>query len=255
MNRFIRNLYSVAGHWATTACPVIDDRLSYKMLSDIEKQRCSQFAPRSVIPLANSVFMSKAFTGARYAGARQMVMLYAGYETFHIRDSLWYDRIQVFDVNTSHISADKQARLTAAGEKPQTHIAEIVCDSMADCRQLLSVHPAYDVSKTTFIYMADLPVYIDRKSFKHLLEQLFKIIPPYSSVVFSCTGAEQTDYRWLEKLLSDTGYLIYEYMTAPQLHTEYLRDFEILNNRHFILPENISFCVAVKKENRGYIIV
>ena len=98
MNRFIRNLYSVAGHWATTACPVIDDRLSYKMLSDIEKQRCSQFAPRSVIPLANSVFMSKAFTGAGYAGACQMVMIHAGYEIFPIRSSLWYDRFQGFDI-------------------------------------------------------------------------------------------------------------------------------------------------------------
>lgn len=248
MNRFISDLYSVAGHWATTACPVINDRLSYDMLSADEQRRCTRHAPRAVLPLADSLFMAKAFTGARYAGARQMVMVHAGYETFHIRSSLWYDGVQVFDINPATVREDKQRRLSLAGEATQANTVSLVCDDALDCRQVLAAESVYDKTKTTFIYLAGLPRRIDRESFKHLLSELFKIIPPYSSVVFSSNGASEKDYRNLEKLLSDTGYLVYEYMTANQLHTEYLRDFEILNSRPFPLSDNISFCVAVKKE-------
>ena len=247
MNRFISDLYSVAGHWATTACPVINDRLSYDMLSADEQRRCIRYAPRAVLPLADSLFMSKAFTGARYAGARQMVMIHAGYETFHIRSSLWYDRVQVFDINPGAVLQDKQRRLSLAEKAPRTNIVSLVCDSVTDCRRILAADPVYDKAKATFVYLAGLPRRLDRESFKHLLTELFKIIPPYSSIVFSGNGA---DYNRLENLLSDTGFLIYEYMTACQLHTEYLRDFEILNSCPFPLQDDVSFCVAVKKERR-----
>jgi len=249
MNRFLQDLHMAAGHWATTACPLINDRLSYKMLDERRQQKCAAFAEYALPLMADRLFMEKAFTGARYAGAKQLVMVHTGYDTFDVRNSLWYDGIQVFDINPADVCSDKQHRLVQAGEKLYSNIHYMDCDDVLAIPELLGHSSFFDEKKTAFVYIGDLPVRIGRKSFEQFMEQMFKTFPAGSSIVFSSKtqGEEGYSYTQLEKMLSDKGFHIYEYLSARQMYNEYIRDFEILNSRQFTLPQDISYCVAVKK--------
>ena len=51
----------------------------------------------------------------------------------------------------------------------------------------------------------------------------------------------------VEKLLSRAGFHIYEHQTAADLHRDYIRNFELLNNRSFPLSDDLRYCLAVKK--------
>ena len=110
----------------------------------------------------------------------------------------------------------------------------------------LAAHPQCDDSKTTFVHLGALPCSMDGESFEQLLAELFKIIPPASSVAFSCKNDDYS-YSCMEKMLSRTGFHIYEHQTAADLHRAYIKNFEILNRRSFPLADNTSYCLAVKK--------
>ncbi len=249
MDRFLQDLYAMAGHWATTACPVVNDRLSYKMTASREYPHCVTAAENAPLPLAKAVFLDNTFTGAIYAGVKQMVMLGAGYDTFAIRQYLWYDGVQIFELNPRHINTDKLRRLEMAGELPGINTHYIRCDDKTQAAEKLALAPQFDSGKTSFVYVGDV-ICGDWKSLEQLLKDMFKIIPAGSSVAF-CYKNENApggcSYAFLEKLLSQAGYHIYEHQTARQLHRQNFRNFEVLNRRRFDLPADISFCLAVKK--------
>ena len=246
MNRFVNDLYAMAGHWATVACPVINDEISFRMTEVDEYSACRRQADYAVPLLADRLFLKSTYIAAERAGARQFVMLYCGYDTFHIRHSLWYGGIVAFDINPADIVTDKAKRLEKAGYGKLSETHSIACDNLCYAAQALGNHTDFDSDKTTFVHLGGLPCEIDGGSFKQLMEDLFKIIPQTSSVTFSYKS-DVYSYCQLEKMLSQAGYHIYEHQTAASLHRDYIYNSELLNNRSFPLSENINYCLAVKK--------
>ncbi len=246
MDRFLKDLYAMAGHWATTACPVINDEISYKMTYEAEYPQCRQQSDNAVELLADRLFLHSTYQRAEKAGAKQFVMAYCGYETYHILHSLWYGGVQTFDINPEYVVKNKSERLAKAGYPILSKTSNIACDNPGNIATVLEACPRYNSSKTTFIHLGALPCEITGESFKQLMEELFKIISPASSVTFSYKNDEYS-YSCMERLLSQAGFHIYEHKTAPELHRDYMENFERLNRRSFPLTDNISYCLAVKK--------
>ena len=246
MDRFLKDLYTAAGHWATTACPIINDEISYKMTYETEYPQCRHQAENGVELLADRLFLHSTYIPAQRAGAKQFVMAHCGYDTYYIRHSLWYGGVHTFDMNPEYIVKDKAERLAKAGYSKLSKVSAIACEKPVDMAAALAAHPQYDDSKTTFVHLGALPCSMDGESFEQLLAELFKIIPPASSVAFSYKNDDYS-YSCMEKMLSRTGFHIYEHQTAADLHRAYIKNFEILNRRSFPLDDNTSYCLAVKK--------
>ncbi|MBQ6851195.1 MAG: class I SAM-dependent methyltransferase [Oscillospiraceae bacterium] len=246
MDRFLKDLYSMAGHWATTACPVINDEISYKMIEKPEYPLCRQLSESVGELLADRLFLHSTWQPAQRAGAIQFVMVHGGYDTYFIRHSLWYGGVHTFDINPQHVVKDKSDRLEKAGITKLSKACAIACDYPGNVASVLEDHPRFDRDKITFIHLGALPCELNRESFEQLMTELFKIIPPASSVTFSYKNSAYS-YSQMEKLLSQAGFHIYEHQTAADLHRDYIRNFELLNNRSFPLSDDLRYCLAVKK--------
>lgn len=141
-------------------------------------------AQLSPTPLGRTAFAQSALKTAVSIGARQYVILGAGYDTFAYRQPDWARSLELFELEQPATSRDKRERLARAAIEipPNVHFIET---DLNDPRwaEALWRHPAFDADKLTFCSLLGLVYYLSKESFGALLSELGTRLCKGSSLV------------------------------------------------------------------------
>lgn len=295
------SLFARAWHNERYAVRVLEDDVSRKLLSDEEYRTVgahmangiSFFAPQFsgtneqallliateyLCPsvLGRAVFSEQALRTAAKIGAKQYVLLGAGYDTFAYRQPEFGKRLCIFELDRTKTVQDKIARLARAGITPPENVRYLAADfTVSGWEQLLVQHPDFDKDTPTFCSLLGLVYYLPTADFVRLLRTLQKLLCAGSSLVFDYPDAnafgETAGIRaqkqamlasaageqmyggyslpTLTRLLSDCGFRVYEHLTPDEITAHY---FALHNRANPETPlrafDNVNYCLAVRKE-------
>ena len=168
--------YASAYHHEHNQVPVFADTLAMRMLLPEEyagigqamAQGISFFNPSftgteaealrwivdhqlSPTALGRAAFCECSLEAAVRVGAKQYVILGAGYDTFAYRQPPWAQELRIFELDHPATAEDKSRRLTAAALEPPDNLQRIAVDfndpswldKLAEC-------PAFDSTAITF---------------------------------------------------------------------------------------------------------
>lgn len=287
--------FARAYHSETKAVKIFDDKIARLLFTDEEYSLISSsmtdgigffnpsfvgnkeealmwIADNQLCPtvLSRSEFAESSLKLSVLIGARQYLVLGAGYDTFAYRQPEWGSSLQIFELDCGATINDKQKRLSDGNVEVPENVHYISADLAKDSLScVLSQNKSFEFSKVTFCSMLGLTYYLTQNDFSNLLAQLNTVLSANSSIVFdypTCNKAERTTkqsvlaeganekmlacytYEEIEKMLSEHGFLIYEYMTPQEIEEKYFTKYNIANQPHSMHAfENVSFCLAVKK--------
>ncbi|MGN0560829.1 MAG: class I SAM-dependent methyltransferase [Candidatus Fimenecus sp.] len=295
------SLFARAWHNERYAVRVLEDDVSRKLLSDEEYRTVgahmangiSFFAPQFsgtneqalrliateyLCPsvLGRAVFSEQALRTAAKIGAKQYVLLGAGYDTFAYRQPEFGKRLCIFELDRTKTVQDKIARLARAGIAPPENVRYLAVDfTVSGWEQLLVQHPDFDKDTPTFCSLLGLVYYLPTADFVRLLRTLQKLLCAGSSLVFDYpdenafgetagiraqkqaklarVAGEQMyggySLPTLTRLLSDCGFRVYEHLTPDEITAQY---FALHNRANPETPlrafDNVNYCLAVRKE-------
>ena len=217
--------------------------------------------------LARSAFCERAIDSAVRIGCGQVAVFACGYDTFALRCR--NAALAVFELDRPEMIADRQARIERGGLAPACRVASVGCDLSKPSWRGKLVAAGFDPEKCAFGSLLGLSYYLAREDFTGLVGGIASLWREGSSICFDypmeAGGAEtrrnralaaaageamkaRYDYRELEALLSDAGFLIYEHMDAGEATEAF---FDAYNRRYpdhaMAAPEGVGYCLAVKK--------
>ena len=211
--------------------------------------------------VSHAAFALRSLKTAVVMGAKQYLLIDAGYDSFAYQQPDWAQKMEIFEINPLDIAMDKQARLTRAGISVAGNVNYVFADiNRPGLAALLAGHPSFDRNRISFVQLGDAPCHMDRESFGRLLDEVAGIIPAGSSVIFSCRAADycadgemSAPCGELDMFMSRHGFHIYEQTDPQQLEEQFFTLFNYANIRTPLkAPEGICWVLAVKKgENVG----
>ena len=226
-------------------------------------------------PLGRAVFAETSLKNAVQIGATQYLVLGAGYDTFAYRQPDWANKLQIFEVDHPSTAKDKELRLESAQIEVKDNTHYIAADfTKKEWHSDLIQNTAFSKDKISFCSVLGVSYYLSQQIFENLIFTLGSILPEGSSLVFDypdeysysdkageraqkqamlAGGANEKmlacySYEKIEKLLADSGFLIYEHLTPAQITAQYFEEYNLANPLHPIAAfDNVNYCLAVKK--------
>lgn len=284
--------FARAYHAAQKETKIFDDPLARQLLSDEESRAIAQnmadgiafFSPGfcgtqaealrrimdchlSPTPLGRAAFAERALHTAVRCGARQYLILGAGFDTFAYRQPDWAQPLEIFELDQPAMSADKRRRLECAELPIPDNVHLLSADlSDSDWTAALTGHPAFDRRRITLCSALGLVYYLPKSAFAQLLSALAGILPQGSGIVFDypdrgrdgvqtalAGGAGEPmqasySYPELEALLAEHGFLIYEHLTPQEITAQYFADYNRANPEHPMSAQSgVNYCLAVRR--------
>ena len=235
-----------------------------------EKQLMHRFI--CPLPLAVAAFSENSLKNAVRFGASQLVLINQGWYSLPWRLGENKNRLSVFDINRADITL-KKGEMILDAHLPYNSRLHLIAHNgyRADC---LATQPQFDKNKNSFVMLGAMPLFMDSDRFATFMTQLGHNLAEGSTVVFAYGDADfytekagsgavfirklaQPDadsgytYRQMEKLLSDSGFHIYEHLSPQQMHTEYLHNCEVINGIKLPACDNVNYVLAVKKHKKS----
>ncbi|MFC6331629.1 class I SAM-dependent methyltransferase [Paenibacillus septentrionalis] len=226
-------------------------------------------------PLGRSSFTERALQQAAVLGARQYLILAAGYDTFAYRQPAWAEQLSIFEIDHPNTAADKQSRISRLQWDVPANLQLIAADfNDSSWTQKLLANTHYSTSARSFASMLGISYYLTKEAFSELLTALANSMPAGSSVVFdypdeltftpqagsraqkqvmmaaSAGEPMQASYSYLEleSLLEQAGWLIYEHLTPAEITDQLFKHYNENNPQHPITAfDNVNYCLAVKR--------
>ncbi len=222
-------------------------------------------------PLGRAAFAERALETAVRVGARQYLILAAGYDTFAYRQPGWARKLTVFEIDLPAVLQDKRRRLERAGIllPENLHFVE------ADFRDMgwpaaLENTGAFSREKISFCSLLGLIHYLPEGAFAELLEALGSRLRPGSSLAFDYPNKDAAEppaqkrsllaegagepmrakysYQEMERLLSDRGFRIYEHLGPQEMTEQYFRLYNLASpDRPMTASGADNVCLAVRK--------
>ena len=227
-----------------------------------------QLAPT---PLERASFAETALENAVRLGARQYLILGAGYDTFALRRPDWAESLRIFELDRPASSREKQERLRRAGIAAPEGAFFLEADfNEADWQHVLTECPAFSSGQRSFCSLLGLTYYIPEETFCRLLADLGALLLPGSSLAFDYPCRENSgsrgrrqaalaagagepmcaaySLREMETMLARCGFSIREHLDPPALTA---RCFAAYNEAHPDHPmtafEGVCCCLAVRQ--------
>lgn len=152
-----------------------------------------QLAPT---PLERVSFAETALENAVRLGARQYLILGAGYDTFALRRPDWAESLRIFELDRPASSREKQERLRRAGIAAPEGAFFLEADfNEADWQHVLTECPAFSSGQRSFCSLLGLTYYIPEETFCRLLADLGALLLPGSSLAFDYPCRENSGSR------------------------------------------------------------
>lgn len=213
--------------------------------------------------LGRSAFNKRMLKNAIMIGCKQYLVYASGYDT----SSLSYN-IKSFEIDKDIIIEDKKNRLKS--NNVDIDKIDFIKTDFTKNNWINSIlTSSYDKTKVSFNSLLGISYYLNTNEFKEMLNQISNIVCEGSSLLFDFKTKEESketkineqlaaraneemkscySYNEIEKILSDTGFKIYEYLTDKDMTTEFFNDYNTLNPRKKIIaPKGVAYLLAVKK--------
>lgn len=182
---------------------VIDDPISRALFGAAARARmdddfAASLGSERAHALRGHVLVRSAFTEERLRraverGARQFVVLGAGFDTFAYRQPSWMDGVRVFEVDAPATQAEKRARLAAAGIAVPPNVVYAAIDfertALADGLREAGLDPA----APAFFSWLGVMMYLTRDAVGAVFRTV-AAMPPESEIAFTFTqGTDSSD--------------------------------------------------------------
>lgn len=238
----------------------------------LEKVVETQLAPS---PLGRAAFCENALQNAVRIGARQYLILAAGYDTFCCRQGEWARPLQIFELDLPAMQAEKKARLAARGLVPFGNAHFLPADfSQSGWSDALRENDAFSTEKITFCSLLGLVYYLPQRAFSRLLQELAGLLPHGSALAFDYpdqdaftekagerakrqallaggAGENMTQgysTEEMEGLLGRHGFLAYEHLRPEEITARFFAAYNQENPLHRMEAfDNVNYCLAVKE--------
>ncbi len=292
--------FSRGYHAEKNTVKIFDDMLVNQLLSKEEKEQiaCSMsqgikfFNPAfkgtneeglrwivdnqlSPSPVGRAAYAETALKLAVEMGARQYLIIGAGYDSFSYRQPDWGKKLKIFEIDRPVMINDKRKRIKNVCEALPDNLnyveIDLVKDSLAN--KMLACHD-FDCTRISFCSLLGISYYLTKADFKNIIQRLAEIVPKGSSIVFDypdentytdkagertkkqvmmADGANEVmlagySYNDIEYLLSDCGFLIYEHLTPDEITAQYFSKYNMENPDHLMTAfDNVNYCLAIRK--------
>lgn len=226
-------------------------------------------------PLGRAAFAERALETAVRIGARQYLIFAAGYDSFAYRQPDWAKGIRIFELDQPVTGEDKQRRIQVLMPEKPSNLYYIPADfTEGGWDKRLMASPAFNKNRISFCSMLGISYYLSRQNFVQMLDTVSGLVPKGSSIVFdypdeatytpnagarvkrqlAMAGAASESmlsaysYEEMEKLLSQSNFLIYEHLTPAEITRQYFSKYNKANPEHAITAfDNVNYCLAVKE--------
>lgn len=226
-------------------------------------------------PLGRAAFAEMALQNAVRIGARQYLILAAGFDTFAYRQPAYAQNLEIFEIDHPLTGADKEDRAQKLSLPPITNLHRIFADfTDPEWQQGLLSCPGFNHNDISFCSLLGISYYLSRDNLKSLLLTLCDLIPEGSAVVFDYPDQDaftalagerskkqaamarvagesmQVGYCYddLEVLLAECGMLIYEHLEPSEITHRFFTEYNLHNPQHRMSAfDNVNYCLAVKK--------
>ncbi|WP_339215074.1 class I SAM-dependent methyltransferase [Ornithinibacillus sp. FSL M8-0202] len=221
----------------------------------------------SPTPIARSAYCESVLLNEINLGAKQYVILGAGLDTFCFRHPELEDKLDIFEIDYPATQEFKKKKLAEANFSIPNNLHFVPMDftNKLSHRDLIDV--GFD-NKKTFFSLLGVSYYLTKEEIASLIGELFANVPTGSSIVFdyadenlfkvkgksnrvenmvkmaSASGEPMKSsftYSEMEKMLEQSGLLIYEHVTPTKINevyfknrTDYLSAFETIHYIHAV---------------------
>lgn len=292
--------FSRAYHTRNNEVKIFDDSIAKQLLTDEEYDRISKtmadgigfFHPAFVgdaeqalrwivdnqlspSPLGRAAFAEKSLAQAVQVGAKQYLILGAGYDTFAYRQPLWAAALEIFELDHPATARDKQQRIKNGQlfMPSNLHFAEADFTNETWEKTLLT-NKVFDDHKISCCSVLGVAYYLPKDAFERLVSTISGLVPKGSTMIFdypdencytehagerakkqamlASTANEKMlasySYSDMERLLSAHDFLIYEHLTPQEITEQYFAKYNQANPAHHMTAfDNVNYCLAVKQ--------
>ncbi|WP_042474573.1 class I SAM-dependent methyltransferase [Bacillus ndiopicus] len=224
----------------------------------------------SPTPLARAAFCENVLLREMVLGVEQYVILGAGLDTFCFRHPELQARLEIFEVDYPTTQDFKKVRLANANYQIPDNLHFVAMDFTKEFTSQNLVEAGFIANKKTFFSLLGVSYYLTKDENAQLINELFATVPAGSSIVFdyaddklfeekglsnrvqnmlqmaSASGEQMKScfaYNEIEKILEDSGLLIYEHLTPTAINNQFFSH----RSDYFSAFETIHFIHAVKK--------
>ena len=219
-------------------------------------------------PLCRSAYCETALKTAMRTGTEQYVILGAGFDTFAFREPEFVQKYMVYEIDHPKTQADKMERIARAGLDIPDNLIFVEVDFTQDNLGEMLLSAGFDKTKKTFFSWLGVSYYLCREDIEKMLENISSFAADGSTLLFDYAdaglfssdekrvqnmiamakaGGEEMkssfDYWSIEQMLSDYGFLIYEFLEPKDIQTQ------IIGKRDMKAFEQINYVQAVIKKN------
>ena len=227
----------------------------------------------SPTPLGRAAFAERALETAVGYGAKQYLILAAGYDTFAYRQPAWSNNIEIYEIDHPATSIDKSERLRRAELKIPKNVHFIEADFvMEGWESMLNPNVGFDKHKISFCSMLGMTYYFSKQVFNKFMEKISSIVPINSTIVLdypdenyfsegvgenkhsklAAAANEKMNacysYKEMEEILQKNNFLIFEHLDSAEMTEQYFSDYNKANPLYPMSAQNsVNYCLAVKK--------
>lgn len=222
----------------------------------------------SPTPLARAAYCENVLFHELLLGVKQYVILGAGLDTFCFRHPELNGSLEIFEVDYPGTQDFKKMRLANANYQIPDNLHFVSMDFTKEFTVQNLVEKGFMPNKKTFFSLLGVSYYLTKEENANLINKLFTKIPSGSSIVFdyaddklfeekgmsnrvqhmvqmaSASGEPMKScftYDEMEKMLENSGLLIYEHLSPITIHnqffrnrTDYLSAFETIHYIHAV---------------------
>ncbi|ASK64138.1 SAM-dependent methyltransferase [Virgibacillus phasianinus] len=224
----------------------------------------------SPTPLARAAYCENVLFHEIVLGAEQYVILGAGLDTFCFRNQELNNDLEIFEVDYPSAQDFKKKRLADANYQIPVNLHFISMDFTTDFIMQNLIDGGFMPHKKTFFSLLGVSYYLTKEENGNLINELFTKVPSGSSIVFDYADNELFEekgvsnrvqnmvqmasasgepmkscftYEEMEKMLEDSGLLIYEHLSPVAINNQFFGD----RSDYLSAFETIHYIHAVKK--------
>ncbi|MED3801301.1 class I SAM-dependent methyltransferase [Lysinibacillus xylanilyticus] len=223
----------------------------------------------SPTPLARAAYCEKVLLNEVMLGLQQYVILGAGLDTFSLRHPEFENILEIFEIDHPATQEFKKKRLAEVNLMLPSNVHFVSMDFTKKFSSENLLDNGFD-NKKTFFSLLGVSYYLTKEETSSLLDHLFANVPSGSSIVFdyadeklfkeqgisnrvnnmvkmaAASGEPMKScftYEEMEKMLENSGLLIYEHLTPDKINELYFD-----NRKDYLTAfETIHYVHAVKK--------
>ncbi|WP_349730213.1 class I SAM-dependent methyltransferase [Peribacillus frigoritolerans] len=224
----------------------------------------------SPTPLARAAYCENVLFHEMSLGVKQYVILGAGLDTFCFRHPELNDSVEIFEVDYPATQDFKKIRLANADYQIPDNLHFVSMDFTKEFTVQNLVEEGFMPNEKTLFSLLGVSYYLTKEENANLINRLFTKVPSGSSIVFdyaddklfeekgisnrvhnmvqlaSASGEPMKScftYDETEKMLENSGLLIYEHLSPVTINNEFFRS----RTDYLSAFETIHYIHAVKK--------